>query len=225
MQGWWLMGKTSTRCADDSGQGMTAVVARGRLFARPVVWAVVSGLALAGFAPGSASGQAADDGFGDVPGQEVKAETDFSALPMVVQAQLQQLDGKYGASAWRSFDKSRMSLVAERGNSKVVSNGAERLLYCKDLLKFVHMRDEKGNGYDLSYYPNGRMNSYVEYRAGEVGGVFVKFHLSGKLEYQMEYARDAESGLVGQWDDAGIFLGSNVIASPLNFIVNVSTNE
>lgn len=157
-------------------------------------------------------------------GQEERLETDFSALPRIVQARLQQLDGKYGSPAWRNLEGSGLVPVAEMGNSKVVRDGPGNLLFKHNQLKGVYVRDEKGDGYDLTYYLDGRVNSYVEYEAGDARGAVVKFHPNGKLKYQMEYA-GGEAGEVGQWDDAGNFMGSNAVPEPLSFIVNVSTNE
>lgn len=169
----------------------------------------------------SARGQVA----GPIPGQEGRAETDFSALSTSVQARLRQLDGKYGSPAWRNLDGSGLVPVAEMGNSKVVRDGPGNLLFQHNRLKGVFIRDEKGDGCDLAYYPDGRVNSYVEYRAGDARGAFVKFHPNGKLKYQMEYAGGDQAVEVGQWDESGTFMGSNAVPEPLTFIVNVSTNE
>lgn len=172
-----------------------------------------------------ASGQIEGGASETVPGQEERAWTDFSALPNKVRARLQELDGKYGTSAWRNFENTGLISAAEMGSSKVVRDGSGNLLYRQNLLKGVYFRDDKGNGYDLTYYPDGRVNSYVEHDAGGVCGAVVKFHPNGKLKYQMEYAGGDQAGEVGQWDDSGNFIGSNAVPEPLSFIVNVSTNE
>lgn len=172
-----------------------------------------------------ARGQIAGGTDEPITGQEARAETDFSALPRIVQARLQQLDGKYGSSAWRNLESSGLVPVAEAGNSKVVREGPGNLLYQHNQLKGVFFRDDKGDGYDLTYYPDGRVNSFVEYEAGDAHGAVVKFHPNGKLKYQMEYAGGDQAVEVGQWDESGNFIGSNAVPEPLSFIVNVSTNE
>lgn len=187
--------------------------------------AIILGATMAASILLPAYGQIASGADEAVPGKPELAATDFSALPNALQAKLRQLDNKYGSPVWRNFGDSGLVPSAEMGNSKVVHSGSEHLLYRQDRLKIVSVRDDKGDGYDLTYYPDGKVNSYVEYKAGEARGAVVKFHLNGKLKYQMEYAGGDLAGEVGQWDDSGNFIGSNAVPEPSSFIVNVSTNE
>lgn len=192
---------------------------------RKTAGAIILGATMVVSIPLPASGQIEDGASESVLGQEERAWTDFSALPHEVRVRLQELDGKYGSPAWRNFENTGLVPAEEMGSSKVVRDGPGNLLYRQNLLKGVYFRDEKGNGYDLTYYPDGRVNSYVEHDAGGVPGAVVKFHPNGKLKYQMEYAGGAQAVEVGQWDDSGKFIGSNAVPEPLSFIVNVSTNE
>lgn len=164
-------------------------------------------------------------GQGTAQGLAQRGNNDFSLLPNAVRARLRQLDGKYGADEWRHFNVRNPIAVEAMGNSKTVQEPHEKLLYRCDLLKTVFSKDDAGGGFVLSYYSNGCVNSYAEYKAGNFHGAFVKFHENGKLKCYLECRDGNPVGDIEQWDEAGVSLGAVEIRSPREFIVNISTNN
>lgn len=158
-----------------------------------------------------------------VPSQRVPI--DFSQLPGAVRGRLRQLDDKYSAAERKFFKAPAAAVVEAMGNSKMVRGPHEQMLYRHDLLKTVFFRNEAGDGFDLSYYANGCINSYVEYKAEKVHGAVAKFHDNGKLRCYLECRDGNLVGAAEQWDDSGMPLGAIEVQSPREFIVNLSTNN
>ena len=158
-------------------------------------------------------------------GQAQRGNNDLSMLPQVVRDRIQQLDNKYSAAEFKNYSAKNSVGVEAMGNSKVVIISNEKYLYQYDLLKKVFYRDDLGDGFELSYYANGGLNNYIEYKAGKIDGVVVKFHRNGKLATFMECRDDNLTGVISQWDESGASVDTSGIQSPVEFIINVSTNN
>lgn len=105
--------------------------------------------------------------------------------------------------------KEEVELSEKRGNShkiKVIDKDKQQkktFVFTKDFLKDVIIRDSRGSGYDITYYDNKQVNSFVEYKFNRPNGIFVKFYENGNLQYLATTEDGSFVGTAKAWDERG----------------------
>lgn len=121
------------------------------------------------------------------------------------------------------LEDKRLISSEEEGNSQIIQlfdkDAKEKIkfIFTNNSIKDVSYRNENEDGYDIFYYINGTLGSFVEYKRGNLHGAFIKFYKNGQLQY-IANCRDGKFiGQAKRWDESGKLIESIEFQQPQDF--------
>lgn len=151
----------------------------------------------------------------------ITMNNDISLLPISTQNRLNQLFNQYITND-RIYSARDTDKIEESGSGRTIQRQQEILVYKSNLLQDVRYRDDGKNGYDITFYTNGNINSYIEYKAGLLDGAFIKFFNTGKPNLFFECSKGKQLGAIMRWNESGELKESDVINTPQEFRINAN---
>jgi len=113
-----------------------------------------------------------------------------------------------------------------KGNSHIIrifnsKKGIKKeYIFTNDNIKDLRYRDSEQNGFDIFYYANGMVGSFIEYKNGKLHGIFAKFYKNGTLQY-IAHCQDGKFvGVAQRWDEFGKLVESVEFQQPQDFEID-----